>query len=102
VFTGWDGQGTAANAAAIAAGWKGIVTTVDLGTAAAQAIAAGGQPLQATAVQHTNEEGEAIAKLIFKHLAGAEVPPVVFVRVSLGDKASVAELYQSLFGKPLQ
>jgi ribose transport system substrate-binding protein len=102
VFTGWDGQGTAANSAALVADWQGIVTTVDLGTAAAQAIAQGGQPLQATAVQHTDEEGEAITKLIFKHLAGSEVPPVVFVRVSRGDKTTVPELYESLFGKPLQ
>lgn len=101
-FGGWDGQAIAMNASGITAGWDGKITTVDLGESTAQSIVDGSEPLIGAAVQLTDEQGQTAANLVIKVLAGAEVPELVFSPVLAGTPETAGDLYQRLFGEPLQ
>jgi ribose transport system substrate-binding protein len=101
-FGAYDGIALGMDAAAANAGWKGFVTTSDLGLATAQAIKSGTHALQATAVQLTDVQGQVAGKIATRVLAGKSVPKLVFAADAPADKSNVAAIYKRLFGSPLK
>ena len=101
-FGAYDGIALGMDAAAANAGWKGFVTTSDLGLATAQAIKSGSHALQATAVQLTDVQGQVAGKIATRVLAGKSVPKLVFAADAPADKSNVAAVYKRLFGAPLK
>ena len=101
-FGAYDGIAQGMNAAAASAGWKGFITTSDLGLETAQLINSKTAALKATSAQITDCQGSAAGTAMVLTLAGADLPKVIFCENVAVDSTNVGKVYEQLFGAPLQ
>ena len=101
-FGAYDGIAQGMNAAAASAGWKGFVTTSDLGLETAQLINSKTAALRATSAQITTCQGSAAGTAMVLTLAKADLPKVVFCKNVAVDSSNVGKVYEQLFGAALK